>query len=250
MTAGSPERDRTMRAALATAGGRSLMRPVPVVCFIADLVCPWCYIAFMRLQRVLAAPAAALVWHPFLLNPHLPPRGVTRVQYLERRFGSVAQAHGVHRRVVQAGAKEGIPFAFGAIRAQPNTIPAHALVLAAAAHGRELEAAGALFHAFFATGANIGDAAVLARIGGEVGLDPDEIATAAGAAAADAVVAAHERAFALGIAGVPVCVFGDDHVIAGAQPAEVLEALLDLESYRLELPGVGDAMAATPRSRP
>ena len=117
----------------------------------------------MRLQRVLATPAAALVWRPFLLNPHLPPRGVTRVQYLERRFGSVAQAHGVHRRVVQAGAKEGIPIAFGAIRAQPNTIPAHALVLAATAHGRELEAAGALFHAFFATGANIGDAAVLAR---------------------------------------------------------------------------------------
>ena len=49
------------------------------------------------------------------------------------------------------------------------------------------------------------------------------------------VVAAHERAFALGIAGVPVCVFGDDHVIAGAQPPEVLEALLDLERYRLWL---------------
>ena len=67
-----------------------------------------------------------MVWHPFLLNPHLPPRGVTRLQYLERRFGSVAQAQGVHRRVVQAGAREGIPFAFGAIRAQPNTVPAHA----------------------------------------------------------------------------------------------------------------------------
>ena len=185
MTAGSPERDRTMRAALATEGARSLVRPVPVVYLIADLVCPWCYIAFMRLQRALAGSAAVLVWHPFLLNPHLPPRGVTRVQYLERRFGSVAQAHGVHRRVVKAGAKEGIPFAFGAIRAQPNTIPAHALVLAAAAHGRELEAAAALFHAFFVGGANIGEAAVLARIGAEIGLDTDEIATAAGAAAAE-----------------------------------------------------------------
>ena len=208
---------------------RSLVRPVPVVCLIADLVCPWCYIAFMRLRRILVDKSAVLVWHPFLLNPHLPPRGVTRLQYLERRFGSVAQAHGVHRRVVQTGAREGIPFAFGAIRAQPNTIPAHALVLAAAAHGRELEAAAALFQAFFVAGANIGEARFWRESAPRSGFAADEIATAAGAAAADTVVAAHERAFALGIAGVPVCVLGDDHVIAGAQPPEVLEALLDLK---------------------
>ena len=47
---------------------------------------------------------ATLIWHPFLLNPHLPAGGVTRAQYLERKFGSVAQAHGVHRRVAQPGA--------------------------------------------------------------------------------------------------------------------------------------------------
>ena len=250
MTAGSPERDRTMRAALATEGGRSLVRPAPVVCFVADLVCPWCYIAFTRLQRVVAAAGAALSWHPFLLNPHLPPRGVARIHYLERRFGSVAQAHGVHRRVVQIGDREGIPFAFGAIRAQPNTIAAHALVLAAAGHGRELEAAATLFRAFFANGADIGNAEVLARIGAELGLAVEEIANAAGATAADSVAAAHQRAFAWGIAGVPVCIFGDDHVIAGAQPPEVLEALLDLETYQLELAGRGAARAATPHNRP
>ena len=154
--------------------------------------------------------------------------------------------------MVQAGAREGIPFAFGAIRAQPNTIPAHALVLAAAAHGRELEAAGAavprLLRRRAPTSATPRCWRGSAR---ELGLDAEEIAAAAGPAAADAVVAAHERAFALGIAGVPVCVFGDDHVIAGAQPPEVLEALLDLERYRLELrPAAVTATAATPRSRP
>ena len=243
MTAGSPERDRTMRAALAGGGQHSLSQPAPLVCLIADLVCPWCYISFMRLRRVLAEVGAAMTWHPFLLNPHLPPRGVSRAQYLERRFGSVAQAYGVHRRVAQVGDREGIPFAFGAIRAQPNTLAAHALVLAAAERGFEVEAAGVLFHAFFAEGANIGDGAVLARIGGELGLDEEEIATAAGPAAIDRVVAAHERAFALGIGGVPVAVFGDDHVIAGAQPSEVLEALLDLERYR-----IGPALSESSRS--
>ncbi len=250
MTAGTPERDRTMRAALAGGAPGSLLRPAPLVCLIADLVCPWCYIAFMRLQRVLAGADAAMTWHPFLLNPHLPPRGVTRAQYLERRYGSMAQALGVHRRVVQVGDREGISFAFGAIRAQPNSLAAHALVLAATAHGRELQAVGRLFHAFFAEGANIGDPAVLARIGDELELEAEEIATACGPAATDRVVAAHERAFGLGIGGVPVTMFGDDHVIAGAQPPEVLEALLDLECYRLDVGRSDAAMAARPRSRP
>lgn len=250
MTAGSPERDRTMRAALAADGGRSVVQPAPLVRFVADLVCPWCYIAFIRLRRVLAGSGAVLVWHPFLLNPHLPPRGVTRTQYLERRFGSVAQAQGVHRRVVQAGVREGIQFALGAIRAQPNTVPAHALVLAATAQGRDLDTAAAIFHAFFAAGTNIGEAAVLAQIAAEIGLDPPSVAFAASAAAADEVVAAHQRAFAHGIAGVPVCVFGEDQIIAGAQPPEVLAALLDLERYRLAGRRGPAAMAATPRSRP
>jgi predicted DsbA family dithiol-disulfide isomerase len=250
VTAGSPERDRTMREALADGAGRSTPDPVPTVRFVADLVCPWCYIAFIRLQRALAASPAVLVWHPFLLNPHLPPRGVTRTQYLERRFGSVAQAHGVQRRVAQAGAREGIPFAFGAIRAQPNTVPAHALVLAAAAHGREVEAAAALFRAFFAAGANIGEPTVLARLGAELGLGAADVAAAFAPEALHRVAAAHDQAFALGIGGVPVCVLGQDHVVAGAQPPEVLEALLDLERYRLAAaaPG-GGVTAATPRSR-
>ena len=81
------------------------------------------------------------------------------------------------------------------------------------------------------------------RIGGRAsGSTADEIATAAGAGRGRRGGRRHTSAPSRsGIAGVPVCVFGDDHVIAGAQPAEVLEALLDLERYRLELAGDGGA---------
>jgi predicted DsbA family dithiol-disulfide isomerase len=251
MTAGSPELDRKMRLAFGDSAERTLVDTRPVIRFIADLVCPWCYIAFIRLQRVLERKGAAMVWHPFLLNPHLPSRGVTRLQYLERRFGTVAQAQGVHRRVVQAGAREGIPFAFGAIRAQPNTVPAHALLLAAAGRGLQMETAAALFRAFFVTGDNIGELPVLIRIAAELGLTAEEAARAGESSAAAQVITAHERAFSLGIAGVPVCVLGEDHVIAGAQPSEALMALLDLERYRLDLAGHGAAVrGAKPRSLP
>ena len=227
MTLGSPERDEGMRRAVRAGGGSP-----PSVTFVADLVCPWCYIAFTRLRQVLAGSGATLIWHPFLLNPHLPAGGVTRAQYLERKFGSVAQAHGVHRRVTQLGSREGIDFAFGAIRAQPNTIPAHALVLAAARLGRDVDAAEALFRAFFVEGADLGREDVLVAVAMKVGLGGADMRDLVSETAMRLVCAAHDEAYAMGISGVPVCRFGDDHVIAGAQPPEVLEALLDLELYR------------------
>lgn len=249
MTAGSPDQQRAMRAALAGSEARSVAEPTALVRLVADLVCPWCYIAFVRLQRTLAASAGTLIWHPFLLNPNLPGRGVTRTHYLERRFGSVAQAQGVHRRVALAGAREGISFAFGAIRVQPSTVAAHAVVLAAATHGRQVEAAAVLFQAFFAEGADIGDPALLANLARPLGLTEAEIAQAVSPAAGQPILKAHEQAYGLGIAGVPVCIVGEDHIIAGAQPPEVLTALLDLERYR-RAAAPEAAMAARPRSRP
>lgn len=247
MTAGSPDRHEGLRRAVATDAPGTPARTAPAIRFVADLVCPWCCIAFQRLRRLLAETGAGLVWHPFLLNPHLPAAGVSRALYLERKFGSLAQAHIVHRRMTQAGAGEDIPFAFGAIRVQPNTIAAHALLAGLAEPASKLELADALFRAFFTAGANIGDEAVLRAIAAEVGIGAaifDDVVTDA---ARERVGEAHARACESGISGVPVCVFGDDHVIAGAQPVEAVAALLDLERYRCDQEAL---TAATARSRP
>jgi predicted DsbA family dithiol-disulfide isomerase len=233
MTAGTPERQEGMRRALRADAGRTSPVAAPArVRLVADLACPWCYITFSRLQRLLAPGVAELAWHPFLLNPYLPLEGVARAHYLERKFGGLSQAQGAYRRIAEVGRAEGLRFSFAAIRSQPNTALAHALVLTAAAHGRLAQAAGAVFRAFFEEGADIGDAETLRKIAAAAGL-PE--AAAAGFAAPQRlaeVAMAHERAYALGINGVPVCVFGEDHVIAGAQPLEALGALLDLERYR------------------
>jgi predicted DsbA family dithiol-disulfide isomerase len=251
VTTGAPDRHEGLRRAIAAAPPGSPALPEPAVRIVADLVCPWCYIAFTRLRRLLDGTPTVLVWHPFLLNPHLPVGGVGRAHYLERKFGSLAQAHVVHRRMARAGAGENIPFAFGAIRLQPSTVAAHALLLGVAEPSRRLELAAALYRAFFTTGANIGDEAVLRRIAAGVGIDAGTFDDVVTAAAREAVVQAHARAYESGISGVPVCVFGDDHVIAGAQPAEALAALLDLERYRCSGPREGAALTgATARSRP
>ena len=247
MTAGSPDRHEGLRRAVAADAPGTPGSAEPTIRFVADLVCPWCYIAFMRLRRLLAGTSTAVVWHPFLLNPHLPTAGVSWAHYLERKFGSTAQAQIVHRRTAQVGAAEGIPFAFGLIRAQPNTVAAHALLLGLSGRACQLELAEALFRAFFTAGANLGNEAVLREIAGGLGIDAGDYAALVTAPAREAVAEAHAAACASGIAGVPVCVFGDDHVIAGAQPVEAMAALLDLERYRREQATI---TAATARNRP
>lgn len=249
MTATLPEFDAGMQRAVAAA--QSTPSASPAVTFVADLVCPWCYIAFARLQRVMAGSPASLRWHPFLLNPYLPAEGVMRRHYLERKFGSVAQANAVHRRAIEVGGKEGIAFAFPAIKTQPNTILAHALVLAAARQERAMATVAALFRGFFVEGRDIGQAEALADLAAEIGLVPQAGEPLTAGSDLERVVAAHQQAQALSITGVPVCRFGDDHLIAGAQPDEVLTALLDLEIYRSAVRRGGPPpTGATPRSHP
>ncbi len=229
MTAGTPERHASMARAV-RGGPAATPPPPPRVRFVADLVCPWCWIGFARLERLLGgAGGADVTWHPFLLNPHLPPEGVARGRYLERKFGGLAQAQALYRRVQEVGAREGLRFSFGAIRAQPHTARAHALVLAAGDRGRAREAAAAVFRAFFEEGVDIGDPAVLAGLAARLGLPPGADGDPA---LLGRVAAGHRAAAAFGINGVPITVLGEDHVIAGAQPAEALAGLLDLERYR------------------
>ena len=96
---------------------------------------------------------------------------------------------------------------------------------------RTVELAAALFQAFFQDGATSAAPSVLARIAAGFGIDCGLDLPAARRRRASS---AHESACRSGIDGVPVFIFGDSHAIAGAQPTACLEALLDLERYRLE----------------
>ena len=102
---------------------------------VSDVVCPWCYIGKRRLEAALARLRetdpdlpVTIRWHPFQLNPDLPPEGIDRRQYVEAKFGGPDRARQIYKRVGSAGETVGIPFAFDAIVRQPNTLrraPAH-----------------------------------------------------------------------------------------------------------------------------
>lgn len=197
--------------------------------FVADVVCPFCWIGWARLKRALAGRPALdpdIVWRPFQLAPDLPPEGMDRKTYLEAKFAPGVLAD-MQARILDMGKGDGLEFRFGAIERSPNTSRAHRVILWAAAEGQLDAAADAMFAAYFRDGRDIGDAKVLAQIAHEAGLDAGEILRRLAADLdAELIRAAHIGAVRAGVAGVPFYVFGERIGLSGAQePAALISAL-------------------------
>jgi predicted DsbA family dithiol-disulfide isomerase len=199
---------------------------------VHDLVCPWCYLGVRRLFRTLARRPdllADLQWRPFLLNPDMPRAGMSRSDYVVRKFGGEERARRLYASISELGRSEGILFRFDRIRRTPSSVDAHRLVRWAAQFGCAGEMVEALFAAHFTEGRDIGDAGVLAAVAASCGLRSSAArAFLATDAEQDNVHADNLRAHRLGINGVPCFVVGGRHAIAGAQEPEVIERLLDI----------------------
>ncbi len=199
---------------------------------VHDLICPWCYLGLRRLLRTLRRRpdiVFELVWRPFLLNPDMPRGGMSRTDYVVRKFGGEARARRLYASITEIGRAEGVLFRFDRIRHTPSSVDAHRLVRWATGHGRGAEVVEALFAAHFADGRDIGDPDILADIAAAAGLDRNAArAWVDEDTDTDAVHAENLRAHRLGINGVPCFVVGGRHAIAGAQEAEVIERLLDV----------------------
>ena len=100
---------------------------------------------------------------------------------------------------------------------------AHRLIRWSHVDGKQHDVAERLFMAYFNGGLDIGDRAVLAKIAGEAGMDQSEVsAKLESDTDVDAVNAEVERAYRMGVTGVPCFIFAQKQGLMGAQPAEVL----------------------------
>jgi predicted DsbA family dithiol-disulfide isomerase len=213
-----------------------------VIDIVSDVVCPWCYIGKRKLEaalRELAAqdPAAepAVRWHPFQLNPDLPPEGIPRSAYLRAKFGGEGRAADIYARVKAAGAEVGIAFDFDRIEVQPNTLAAHRLIAWAQQRDDAGSASGVverLFEAYFVQGRAIGRAEVLTQIASEAGMDPDAARAMLASAEGLAAVSAEDReARNVGINGVPFFIFNGSTAVSGAhEPKTLLDAIAKARS--------------------
>ena len=164
-------------------------------------------------------------WLPFQLNPDIPEGGISRAEYLQRKFGSPNRSYA---HVAAAGTSVGIPFAFDKIEIQPNTVNAHRLMHYGDQHGRQDEVAEELFRAYFIEGANLTDIETLARVGERAGLEFAALSDyLAGDADRKLVEAADVEARNAGIGGVPFFIFNRKIGVSGAQePETLLQAML------------------------
>jgi predicted DsbA family dithiol-disulfide isomerase len=163
----------------------------------------------------------AVRWLPFQLNPDLPPAGISRKEYVERKFGPGGARN--YSRVAAIGKEVGIDFAFDAIEVQPNTVNAHRLMLYGAQQGREDEVAESLFRAYFIEGAVLTDLTTLADIGERAGLERKALeAWLASDEGRDAVLSGDVEARRAGIGGVPFFIFNRRVAVSGAHEPETL----------------------------
>lgn len=206
---------------------------------LSDPVCPWCYIGKANLDRALEArPEHALTiqWHPFQLNPDMPPEGADRRAYLEAKFGGKDNAVKIYTRIAEAAEAAGLKIDFGGIKRTPNTLDAHRLIHWAGLEGRQTAAVSRLFKAYFEDGKDIGDREVLLEIADGIGLDREMIRRLFDSDAdLDDIRARDEHARQRGVTGVPTFVLANQHVLPGAQPTELWLQVIDEIAEQLKV---------------
>lgn len=206
---------------------------------IADIACPWCYIAHRRLDRILrTSPEIAAVTtirhRAFLLQPELPAEGVDGPAYFAAKFGGPERVRLMRERVIAAGASESIKFAFEKQLRASNTRLAHRVVAVIQEGGASATpTVDALFTGHFEEGLDVGDLdAMLARMEASAalegtGLDGETIRARLAAGAGEATVTEDLRfSGTIGVTGVPFIIANRRVAISGAQPEEAFRELL------------------------
>ena len=203
--------------------------PARTVDVVSDVVCPWCYIGKRQLEDAIArlpeAERPVVRWHPFQLNPDLPPEGIDRRSYLEAKFGGADRAAQIYERVRAAGRGAGLELAIDRIERQPNTLDAHRLIAWAQADATRDPTAlvEALFRAYFVEGRPVGERDALAALAGEAGYDAQAAREMLESdTGIDEIQAMDRHAREMGITGVPFFVFDGKLGVSGAAGADTL----------------------------
>jgi len=193
---------------------------------VSDVVCPWCFIGKRRLEKAIALRPDIPVevrWHPYFLNDWIPREGISREEYLTKKFGSVDRYKGIAQRVSAAAAAEGLTYNIGGVSRQPNTLDAHRLILWARNSGDPARMKQRLMELYFSEGADLTDREVLVRAAVDCGMDADTVRKLlASDADVDRVTQEAERAKEAGIDGVPCFIIGNALAVSGAQAPEYL----------------------------
>lgn len=198
---------------------------------VSDVMCPWCVIGYRQLATALEATGTPheIRWHPFELNPDMPPEGQNVREHVAEKYGSTKEQSDASRvRMIQAGAEVGFEFRYADDMRMHNSFNLHQLLHWAEQQGRMHDLKMALFAAHFTHGRNLSDDAVLADVAAEIGLDRSEaLAVLTDQRFATEVRAAEQVWINQGIQSVPAVIFNRRHLVSGAQGVENFTSILN-----------------------
>ena len=200
--------------------------------FIADVVCPWCYIGWRRLEQALAMRpdvTAEVVWRPYQLDPTIPEEGVDRRAYMEAKFGSDPDRRKAMLEALnEAASGVGLDLRLADIPISPNTNAAHRLIRWAQGQGLQQPVLEAVLRAYFVELKDIGDPVVLADLAETAGMERMTVLRLLSEGAdKDAVTREHMMAVQGGVTGVPFMIFGGKVAAVGAEDPQRLALAID-----------------------
>lgn len=191
---------------------------------VSDVVCPWCVIGYHQLAKAAQETGIGIDvhWHPFELNPRMGEDGENLREHLAAKYGTTPEGSRKARaRLTAMGAALGFEFNYADDMRMINTFRAHQLIDWAEEQGRGHAAKLAHFRAFFTRRENLNDLGVLADVATDVGLDRDAaLAMLKSGERADRVREKERFWTSRGITGVPAMIFGQQHLVTGAQGEE------------------------------
>lgn len=197
---------------------------------VSDVMCPWCIIGYRQLKTALGTSEVdhEIHWHPFELNPNMPPEGQDIGEHLAEKYGTTPKQSAANRAMMAAHGEElGFDFNFTDDFRMHNTFNTHQLLHWAGEQGCKNDLKQALFTAHFTDGQNLSDDAVLVGIAGEIGLDRVEAKSVLNDQRfANAVRQEQQFWRQQGINGVPAVVFDRRHLVTGAQGVDNFKSIL------------------------
>jgi predicted DsbA family dithiol-disulfide isomerase len=197
---------------------------------VSDVVCPWCIIGYRQLAKALEANGTdhEIHWHPFELNPDMPPEGQNLREHVAEKYGTTKeQSQDSRLKMMEIGADLGFTFSFADDMRMHNTFNVHQLLHWADQLGRMNDLKQALFVAHFSHRRNLSDTNVLADIAAETGLERSEAQRILDDQRfATEVRTAENDWLSKGISGVPAMIFNNRHLVTGAQGVDNYTSIL------------------------
>lgn len=203
---------------------------------VSDVVCPWCIIGLKQVQQALTLVgkdiAAETHWHPFELNPHMPPEGEDTGEHIARKYGSTPEQSRTNRqRLSDIGDSVGFAFNYGDGMRIYNTFNAHKLLtIFGSERGWRAQTAlkMALFTAYFQVRRDVSNVDVLCDIAEEQGMDRAvALAWINDVALTETVRAEMAHWTDQNITGVPAIIFDQKYIVPGAQSAETFADVIN-----------------------